>query len=464
MALVVDLPAGREAERAYILGVVLGDMLGFPYEVRTSAGREVVLRRSEQPGDPVIVLPDVLFAAADARPFTAEILPSEPLRWAEVPAWVGAEDERVPVLYGIAGTGEPVCERTDAGVRFTVDLLGGAFFMLTRLEEVVRPEADQHGRFPAHASLAWREGFLERAIVDEYVDLLWAAIHACWPDLRRRPGEPRVLLSHDVDDAFATRGVPPRSVLRQALGDVVRRRDARLGLQRLRAMRSRKLSHDPFNTFGFLMDVSERHGLRSAFYFICEDDDGPFSASYRLSDPPIAMLVAMIAGRGHEVGLHGSYASFDDAGRLARELGTLTDLAEALGIPQERWGGRQHYLRWRAPATWEDWEQAGLHYDSTVGYADHAGFRSGTCHEHRVFSLTRGSSLELRERPLIVMEGTLFDYMGLGPEAARERAVRLARRCRSHGGDFTLLCHNSWLAGRAAKQWYQSLVEEIAGT
>ena len=47
---------------------------------------------------------------------------------------------------------------------------------------------------------------------------------------------------------------------------------------------------------------------------------------------------------------------------------------------------RQHYLRWRAPTTWQNWEDAGLDYDSTVGYADHVGFRAGTCYEYPIFN------------------------------------------------------------------------------
>ena len=48
--------------------------------------------------------------------------------------------------------------------------------MLTRYEELVVPDRGAHDRFPAAASVAVREGFLEIPIVDAYVELLWGAL------------------------------------------------------------------------------------------------------------------------------------------------------------------------------------------------------------------------------------------------------------------------------------------------
>ena len=139
-------------------------------------------------------------------------------------------------------------------------------------------------------------------------------------------------LTHDVDHPFATLGVGPGAVVRQAAGDVVRRRDVRLAGRRMRsyaAARRGVLSFDPFNTHGFLMDVSERHGLCSSFYFLAGSDGGAYAADYRLTDPPIARLLTAVAARGHEIGLHGSYAALRDGTRLRREFERLRSAARA---------------------------------------------------------------------------------------------------------------------------------------
>lgn len=468
MTLLVDLPAGYERERAYVLDVVLGDMLGVPYAARVTGRRDVRIRLAGDDRRREVLLPDVLFAAPRDAWLTAATLPAEPLHRvdARLLGPGGERPARLPVVYGHGRSGEGV-QRTEGRLRCAVDVLGSAFFMLTRYEEVVRAERDEHERFPAVASLAARSAFLDRPIVDEYADLLWAALSECWPGLQRRPTSYRVHLTHDVDHPFATVGVGAGTVIRQAAGDVVRRGEARLAGRRLRsfgAARRGELGFDPFNTHGFLMDVSERHGLRASFYFLAGSGEGDYAAAYRLDDPPIARLLTAVARRGHEVGLHGSYAALRDTTQLRLEYQRLRAAARRLRIEQERWGGRQHYLRWQSPATWAGWESAGLDYDASAGFAQLPGFRTGTCREHAVFDVVGGRRLRLRERPLhIMMDTTLLQHMRLTRDEAAQVVLRFADCCRVHAGDLFLLCHNSSLVRARDREWYRSIVAAIAG-
>lgn len=82
-----------------------------------------------------------------------------------------------------------------------------------------------------------------------------------------------------------------------------------------------------------------------------------------------------------------------------------------------------HYLQWRHPDTLRAWNAAGMTYDSTLSYVDHAGFRCGTCFEYQAFDPVAQEALDLRLRPLIVMEGGVFgpQYMGLGVTDATAR-------------------------------------------
>ena len=101
---------------------------------------------------------------------------------------------------------------------------------------------------------------------------------------------------------------------------------------------------------------------------------------------------------------------------------------------QQTWGGRQHYLQWVNPATWRNWDGAGLDYDCTLGYGDAVGFRTGTCREYPVFDLLRRRPLGLRERPFQVMDVTLFGYLALPPDRALDAVLAIARECRRYRG------------------------------
>jgi len=75
----------------------------------------------------------------------------------------------VPYAARKEGSGLPLFFATPSGdLICSVDLLKSAFLTLNRCEESREGPRDQYGRFPSHASLAARERFLHRPIVDEY--------------------------------------------------------------------------------------------------------------------------------------------------------------------------------------------------------------------------------------------------------------------------------------------------------
>jgi hypothetical protein len=126
--------------------------------------------------------------------------------------------------------------------------------------------------------------------------------------------------------------------------------------------------------------------------------------------------------------------------------------------PTQTRSERQHYLRWRNPITWRNWDQAGLDYDSSLGFADRPGFRCGTCYEYPVFDLQERRPPRLRERPLVVMETTLLEYLRLGLGGLPERILELERRCRLFDGEMTLLWHNDRLLPRRARRAFRSVL------
>ncbi len=62
------------------------------------------------------------------------------------------------------------CSDRDADISF--DLFAAAFFLLTRYEEYLPFRIDEHGRFPAKESLAYRGEFLEKPIFDIWMSKL----------------------------------------------------------------------------------------------------------------------------------------------------------------------------------------------------------------------------------------------------------------------------------------------------
>jgi O-antigen/teichoic acid export membrane protein len=473
ITLSIHVPTTYPAQRRYVFDVVLREWLGLEYELAFEDRADVSIRLRDDPNGKQIVIAEGLFATSREDWLTERSMPRQPLLRAPDPFGRGPSkgdsdgngpSSSLPIIFGSVDETNGVWTRTPNGIALAIDVFGSVFFMLTRYEEVVRLGRDRHDRFTAMASLAADEGFLDRPIADEYVDVLWAAIRDVWPEATRRPSVFRLRLTHDVDEPWATYGRSLSTVARGVAGDVIRRRDPALASRRavsLISARSGRVDRDPYNTFDFLMDTSERYGLKSSFYFLAGNTAGEIDGSYELSDPKISRLLTRIHERGHEVGLHTSYGTHQSAELTRVEFEALKATCQALGFDQPTWGVRQHFLRLEIPQTWRNHDAAGLDHDSTLGFADLPGFRAGTCREYPLFDLLRDRPMALRERPLVVMDTTLFSYLRLDLADAASRTRSIVDACRRHQGDAVLCFHNSRLTGSSHRSFYEGLIQDL---
>lgn len=415
----------------------------------------------EPSGGASLVMPDSFLGMPKGEWLSIGTLPREPmavLRTADFGLLPGSCDRDLPVLFGSPTYRQIAGNRSELGI----DIFGSAFFMLSRYEEAVVSTRDSHDRFPGRASIAARNGFLDRPLVDEYVELLWSALKKLAPGLERRPHQFRIAPSHDVDepsrDAF--RGIG--SVLKESAGDLLKRRNYRravAGPWHWLHGQWRLHEADEYNTFERLMDLSDAQGATSTFFFMAGVSNPAYDRDYRLSHPAIRKLLSRIHRRGHLIGLHPSFETYRDEALMRGEADRLRNTLVRLGIHQERLGARMHYLRWSLPSTWWAICHAGLDFDASLGFADAPGFRCGTCHEYRAFDVVSLRPIDLTVKPLIAMDVSVMDpqYLGLGASAAAHALLRkLRRRCQDVGGDFSLLWHNNEFTKSGSWDLYQT--------
>ncbi|MNQ86636.1 hypothetical protein D3C85_1018350 [compost metagenome] len=382
---------------------------------------------------------------------------------AEREGWTSALSAPLPAP-GARELAKPLIERADGLFRIRYDVLGLIFWALARVEELGRRDLDAFGRFPSSASHAAAHGYLERPIVDEWLHILGQVMRLQWPGFAFTQHRSSMKLSHDVDQPSRYAFGSAAAFLRKVAGDVLRRRDyagAVLAPSMRLGSRSAISGRDPNNTFDWLMDLSDRHGLVSAFYFICGRTDAGRDADYEIEHPAMRALLRKIHARGHEIGLHPSFGTYQQPQLIVAEAARLRAVCQEEGITQDVWGGRMHYLRWEHPRTLYGWEAAEFSYDSTLSYADAAGFRCGTCFEYPAYDANANRSLNVRIRPLVAMEATIIEpyYMGLGlGEPAVHKLRQLRNTCEAVQGCFTLLWHNSTLDSESAKQTYEAVL------
>lgn len=378
-------------------------------------------------------------------------------------SWQSALGSPLPTP-GKSQLASPLIVATEWGFHVAYDILGMTYWMLTRQEEVNRADLDEHDRFPATSSHAYLHHYLERPIVDEWLHILGQIIERTWPRVTLRKHNFSMRVSHDVDNPsqYAFKSWP--SIIRLMARHLLKRNDLQTFVQApyMKLASNRQIQQtDRFNTFDWIMDSSERYGLISAFYFIC-GHTSPYDADYEIEDPRIRQLMHQIHARGHEIGLHPSYGTYKKPELIHQEANRLRKVCAEEKIQQAEWGGRMHYLRWQQPTTLRAWADAGMTYDSTLGYADKAGFRCGTCYEYPAFDPIANEAIPLRIRPLISMECTVMSsrYMNLGTsQEAFLKFAQLKHICKILNGNFTLLWHNSSFLEEAERELYLDIIK-----
>ncbi len=378
--------------------------------------------------------------------------------------WLPVIDRKLVAPWISSKLPTPLIEKNKEGYTIHYDIFGLMYWMLTRQEEIGQTNLDNYNRFPAIASHAYKNNYLERPIVDEWLHILGQVIQSQWNNVAIKQHCFSIKPSHDVDIPSRFGFVGLKGFIRGIASDILKKGSLEsIWIAPLSRFGRRKSIYkkDPYNTFHWIMDISERNELISAFYFICGQTDVSKDADYKLNHPAIRKLMRGINHRGHEIGLHPSYNTYRTPKALKTEANYLKNICYKENIEQPLWGGRMHYLRWEQPTTLQAWEDAGMDYDSSLGYADRIGFRCGTCFEYPGFNAKTGKILNVRIRPLIVMDVTFAakDYMNLGySDKALEKILIIKNNCKKVKGVFNILWHNNNFLTKEQKKLYETVV------
>lgn len=459
---ILETPRSMHAEREYAARAILGVFMGQDFELlRTQEDGSVRLSVAGHVGS--IVFPDLFFPLADDHWLLPSSFPDSLFtedRFGGAEAGIFSQFEGLPLIFA----GVPRAEESGASVFFPVDIFGLAFFMLTRYEEAASDSRDSFGRFPGICSMAYRFGFLDRPLIDQYVGILWEQISALWPGVNRVRRQFQIGVSCDLDSPYEYGADSLFVAGRRVLGDILIRKSlsaAKSTLRRTIAWHRKDYSLDRYMaSTQWIMAVNEECGNKVQFFAITGPTSDPRDGVASIESAPVRCVLRSIRARDHAIGMHGTIGTASDEILMKREYSRFRKALESEGWCQGAVGSRQHYLMWDPLRTAAFLSRCGFHFDSSLGYPDLPGFRCGTCMEFPLFDLVDRKPLELLERPLIVMERTVLDdaYLGLGLDEAVGYMLELKEACRRVSGNFNVLWHNSSLITDSQRSIYRELI------
>lgn len=445
----ITIPNNNIEERKYILDIFFDEFLGLDFELVIN--NECRDWKIELENGNKLIVEDHFFNKyqKDLEYLKLENIPTE----VEFAQNEFTSEKDIPIIYG--NTKLETNNEELKTIICGIDIFASSFFMLTRWEEHVNKNRDSHDRFPATESLAYKNSFLDRPVVNEYVEMLWNMLVELGYKEKRQEREFKIVPTHDVDNAFYWK--TNKFILRTLAGDILKRKSPKVLLANLLSVVKIKLGleKDIFDTYDLLMDISEKANTKSYFFFMC-GGNSKYDNGYSIYDKKVQKLISHIKQRGHYIGIHPSYNTFNDKDMLKNEVQKLSHAASADIVY-----GRHHVLRYDVSLTPSIWENANMKWDSTLGYADSNGFRVGTCYEYSMFDFINRKKLDLKQKPLIYMEVTDFKYLNLSIDDSKEKTINLLNKVKKYNGEFVSLWHNSNINRKEWKENFDLLYLEV---
>lgn len=305
------------------------------------------------------------------------------------------------------------------------DIVYTTFFFISRAEELINNQRDEHGRFAARYSILSQKSRLQIPRLDEYGRLLLKQLGLPVPEA----GFGHIYLTHDIDAISQYRH------LRGALGGFQR------GETKAVLAAWRDIHNDPLYTFPWLLEQDSKVAGAEAIYFVKRTHGRGFDyPQYCLHGRDFKRLKHMLRHNNVYLGVHGSY------------YGTIPKIEYSRMF-------RAHYLR-SSIDHMQRLADAGYTDDFTMGFADSAGFRLQTSRAVRWINPKTYQLTSLTLHPLIIMDNTLSqaNYMNLTEDEAYFLCERLIDKVRLHHGDLCLLWHNNNIQ---PSTYHRSLYEKV---
>ena len=415
----------------YITQYIFGDLLGLESEIITNRDevytKEFIVNYSNQDVAGVQIMPEKLLFAK------------------------GISDQDLKIKKD----GEFVRLFANGGKEIDFDLFAGAFFLISRYEEYLPHQRDEHDRFKPENSVAYQHDFLDQPIVNIWIDYFRRVLAEKYPRLEFNLPKYSFINSIDVDYAYAYKEKGPIRAIGGLGKDFVTGKWGNM-IEKLKCYAG--LIPDPFDTFDFVLDLHNKYKLKSIFFFHVGD--------YDVNDKSIPVssnrLQALVKGINDyaDVGLHPSYSSHTKPEKLAVEF---TRLAKLIHQPVTQ--SRYHFIKLKLPNSYRELIENDVLEDYTMGYASKMGFRAGICHPFKFYDLDYDAPTQLTVYPFYLMEATVKYYFKEDYDQAFPYFKEYIDKVKEHNGVFTSLWHNDsfseWGQWKGWKSVYEKMIEYI---
>lgn len=312
------------------------------------------------------------------------------------------------------------------------DIFAASFYLMSRYEEYLPHMQDTHERFPAEESLAYKNGFIEKPVIDIWAYKFFELLKNKFPNYSYPNREFDIISTIDVDMAFLFKHKGIVRTIGGFINDIFHLRLVNFWHRFVTVLNFRS---DPYDTFSEIIKIKNECNVNTLFFFLIGDYT-TFDRNNSSTNNKFRSLIKSVSDYA-KIGLQPSYFSIKNVEKLKREKIRLENI---INTPVEF--SRQHFLRLSIPETYHNLLDLDLKEDYTLGYANFVGFRASTCTPFYFYDIDFEIQTPLKLFPFALTDVTLKQYMQLTNEESLHKILELKEAVKKVNGTFISLFHN----------------------
>lgn len=212
------------------------------------------------------------------------------------------------------------------------------------------------------------------------------------------------------------------------------------------------------------LNMEKKYGFKSSLYILPNhiskwhnfDCIYSFNDNVIVKNKKIKLLTFMknLINEGWEIGLHGSFYSATDKAIFNEQK---IELENAIGIKVET--TRQHYLQYDPNLTPIIHNESGIIADTTQGFNNAIGFRTGTCFPYKTYDWKKNEELSTWEIPLHIQDGPILRQKKTLDEK-KLACVEMMNKVEATNGVLSILWHPFQLSTNDGLELFEFILNE----
>lgn len=329
------------------------------------------------------------------------------------------------------------------------DIFAAAFYLMSRYEEYLPHVKDEYGRFPAQASIGYKEGFIQSPVVDIWAQYFGQSLQEYFPNvkLKKHGFKVRTLINAELPYQFLQRG--PVATLVSLIKKLFRFRFVSLfkEIQVLSGFKS-----DPYDTFEFLMSTANKtNNLLTVFFLL--GDAPQLLRNVNSRRRKFQSLVKYVSDYT-SVGLVISHKALSDLELLQHEKRSLEELTHREVEASVNAG----YLV-NLPDIYRFLVEVEIPRDFSMVYEDHIGFRGGTCTPFLFYDLDYEIKTPLLVQPVVAAISGLH---GQKRQQVHDTLLSIKEEVKGLNGEFSVILRNEDFSKLFKNRTWHSLITQLA--